>query len=88
MAASKSTRTLFSSPTPPGQSFENVYAFLLPPMCLNRFYVAEGVRLYSQQTWCQVTAGQGRQLLNSVLQPTLEYYVTQCYVENHAVCSF
>ena len=27
------------------------YKLLLPRMCLNRYYVAEGVRIYSQETW-------------------------------------
>ena len=33
---------------------------LLPPMCLNRRYQAEGVRLYSQQTWERVMGSEGR----------------------------
>jgi hypothetical protein len=36
------------------------FPILLPAMCLNRYYVAEGVRLYSQQTWAQVMGDRGR----------------------------
>jgi hypothetical protein len=31
---------------------------LLPRMCLNRFYLAQGVKLYSQDTWKIVFGGQ------------------------------
>ena len=41
---------------------------LLPPMCLNRYYIAEGVRLYSQETWRQVTEGRGIQLVEQYIQ--------------------
>ena len=29
----------------------NLVPMLLPRMCLNRFYLAQGVKLYSQDTW-------------------------------------
>ncbi|KAL7486063.1 hypothetical protein ACHAW6_011669 [Cyclotella cf. meneghiniana] len=34
---------------------------LLPRMCLNRFYLAQGVKLYSQDTWKIVFGGQQQQ---------------------------
>ena len=40
---------------------EEVYPVLLPPMCLNRRYEAEGIRLYSQQTWALVLGEHGRE---------------------------
>ena len=54
---------------------------LIPPMCLNRYcipyrnflfnarryYVAEGVRLYSQETWRQVTMGKGVELVEKYI---------------------
>jgi hypothetical protein len=36
-------------------------------MCLNRYYVAEGVRLYSQQTWEEVMGNRGREEVARVL---------------------
>ncbi len=39
---------------------EETFPVLLPPMCLNRRYQAEGVRLYSQQTWERVMGSKGR----------------------------
>jgi len=39
---------------------EETFPALLPPMCLNRRYQAEGVRLYSQRTWELVMGSDGR----------------------------
>ena len=41
-------------------SREETFPMLLPPMCLNRRYQAEGVRLYSQRTWELVMGSEGR----------------------------
>lgn len=50
MAASMAARALVESVAvselPPADQ-----ALLIPPMCLNRFYLAQGVQIYSQQTW-------------------------------------
>ena len=32
-----------------------------------RYYVAEGVRIYSQETWKQVTADKGKQLVETYI---------------------
>lgn len=88
MAALKTTRLLFQVPPPPGQSHEGVFPILLPPLCLNRYYVAEGVKVYSQNTWCEVTGGRGREILASILEPTLDYYVDQSQTDNHAASFF
>lgn len=72
---------------PPGHQTEEVLAILLPPMCLNRYYVAEGVRIYSQDTWCRVTKGEGRKLISSYLESALDYYIQQSDADNHAVSS-
>ena len=34
----------------------------------NRYYIAEGVRLYSQDTWRHVTEGRGIQLVEQYIQ--------------------
>lgn len=85
MAALKTTRLLFQVPPPPGQSHQSLYPILLPPLCLSRYYVAEGVKVYSQQTWCEVTGGRGREILTGILEPTLDYFVGESKSENHAV---
>jgi len=64
---------------------ERLYPLLIPRMCLNRHYVAEGVRLYSQETWRTVLGHRGRELLVENFAETVAYYETQCEADNHAV---
>ncbi|KAK4472238.1 hypothetical protein MN116_003509 [Schistosoma mekongi] len=85
MAASRAVRTVFEVDPPPGYTRDNIYPILLPAMCLNRYYVAEGVRIYSQDTWCRVTQGEGRKLLSQNLIPAVDYYIEQSDADNHAV---
>ncbi|CAH8468443.1 unnamed protein product [Schistosoma rodhaini] len=85
MAASRAVRTLFEVDPPPGFTRDDIYPILLPAMCLNRYYVAEGVRIYSQDTWCRVTQGEGRKLLGQYLVPAVDYYIQQSDADNHAV---
>ncbi|CAL8072438.1 unnamed protein product [Calicophoron daubneyi] len=85
MAASRATRIFFDVPPPPGNEVTDAYPILLPAMCLNRYYVAEGVRIYSQDTWCRVTKGEGKLLLGKYLTPAIEFYIKQSDADNHAV---
>mmetsp|Transcript_20102 Transcript_20102/g.37851 ORF Transcript_20102/g.37851 Transcript_20102/m.37851 type:complete len:622 (-) Transcript_20102:1635-3500(-) len=48
--------TLFESAVAP-----DLVPMLLPRMCLNRFYLAQGVKLYSQDTWKLVFGNNGMQ---------------------------
>lgn len=43
------------------------YPVLLPRMCLNRYYAADGVRIYSQETWRQVTGTAGKELVEQFI---------------------
>lgn len=54
---------------------EQFLGLLLPRMCLNRYYVAEGVRLYSQETWRLVAGDAGRQLVEKYIDETVRYLV-------------
>jgi len=47
-AASASLRGFL---TKMGTYAEKYHSILIPKMCLNRYYVAEGVKLYSIETW-------------------------------------
>ncbi|XP_046981856.1 uncharacterized protein LOC124551038 isoform X1 [Schistocerca americana] len=59
----------------PEKSRNAFYPQLLPRMCLNRYYmVAEGVRLYSQETWRQVAGAAGVELVESHLEAAVAYY--------------
>ena len=54
-------------------------------MCLNRYYVAEGVRNYSIQTWRTVFGESGKQIVCTYADPIAEYYIAQSQADNHAV---
>lgn len=70
---------------------------LLPRMCLNRFYLAQGVKLYSQDTWRIIfsaaagateTAPRGGGGVGAVARcaaPVCRYYSKMCDADNHAV---
>lgn len=62
-----------------------LYPVLLPRMCLNRHYVAEGVRVYSQDTWKTVIGADGRVYLVELLESVISFYEIQCNADNHAV---
>ncbi|XP_067136446.1 uncharacterized protein [Centruroides vittatus] len=64
---------------------EVFYPVLLPRMCLNRYYVADGVRIYSQETWRRIAKTEGRELVQKYINPVVEYYVSQTKANNHAV---
>lgn len=69
----------------PQEQRRNLYPGLLPRMCLNRHYVAEGVRNLSQKTWREIIALDGKAYLSMHLEETIEYYESQCEADNHAV---
>eukprot|EP00434_Breviolum_minutum_P033205 symbB.v1.2.029381.t1/scaffold3206.1/size61198/7 len=69
-----------------GDEKEKFYPQLLGLMCLNRHYVAEGVRLFSQETWRRVCGPQGgARLLVAHFDSVLDAYVDACRAPNHAV---
>ncbi|XP_072032350.1 uncharacterized protein [Amphiura filiformis] len=84
LAASVATRK-FLLALPDGEARERFNAILLPRMCLNRYYVAEGVRIYSQETWRAVTGTQGKRMVEEYICDVVQYYVAQTEADNHAV---
>lgn len=60
-------------------------AALIPRMCLNRYYVAEGVKLYSQESWRLVMGTRGPAVVGSVINEVVAYYISQSDADNHAV---
>lgn len=82
-AASLATRTVMTNLE---ERFrEEFYVTLLPRMCLNRHYVAEGVRSYSQGTWRMMFRTGGKDFLTRFLEPVVEFYESQVKADNHAV---
>ncbi|GFR51159.1 hypothetical protein Agub_g13515, partial [Astrephomene gubernaculifera] len=68
-----------------GEEREALMPVLLPPMCLNRYYVAEGVRLFAQETWRRVMGCGGRAAVARHAGAVVGHYVAQARANNHAV---
>eukprot|EP00547_Thalassionema_nitzschioides_P008795 CAMPEP_0194227694 /NCGR_PEP_ID=MMETSP0156-20130528/42990_1 /TAXON_ID=33649 /ORGANISM="Thalassionema nitzschioides, Strain L26-B" /LENGTH=735 /DNA_ID=CAMNT_0038960187 /DNA_START=82 /DNA_END=2289 /DNA_ORIENTATION=- len=65
---------------------ESIYPTLIPRMCLNRFYLAQGVKLYSHETWMIIFGqGGGLEAVASNAGAVCRYYVKMCDADNHAV---
>lgn len=47
--------------------------------------MAEGVKLYSQETWRRVTGGRGVVLVEESIGRVVEFYISQSEAANHAV---
>lgn len=68
-----------------------VYPILLPRMCLNRFYLAQGVKLYSHETWkilfdrSKGCAGTGIESVAINAGAICRYYVKMADADNHVV---
>eukprot|EP00406_Dinophysis_acuminata_P017644 CAMPEP_0179335768 /NCGR_PEP_ID=MMETSP0797-20121207/66672_1 /TAXON_ID=47934 /ORGANISM="Dinophysis acuminata, Strain DAEP01" /LENGTH=664 /DNA_ID=CAMNT_0021049183 /DNA_START=1 /DNA_END=1995 /DNA_ORIENTATION=- len=83
-AASTAVRAFMQKATE--TSRERFYPQLLGPMCLNRHYVAEGVRLYSHETWRYVCGPQGgARLLVAHFDSVISAFVEAAEAPNHAV---
>ena len=82
MSACFATRQFFSSLGTVDAAYLDI---LIPPMCLNRYYVAEGVRVYSQETWITVTKRQGVRLVEEHITSVVSFYISQSNADNHAV---
>ncbi|CAL1530399.1 unnamed protein product [Lymnaea stagnalis] len=84
MAGSVATRQFLTS-LPTEEAREKFYSILIPRMCLNRYYMAEGVRIYSQETWRLITHGEGRLLVEKYIKQVVEFYIEATESDNHAV---
>jgi hypothetical protein len=69
----------------PIANLEQLYPVLIPRMCLNRFYLAQGVKLYSHQTWKLVFPESGLDVVTQTIAPIVRYYVQMCDADNHVV---
>ena len=58
---------------------------LLPSICLNRYYIAEGVREVTQKVWVALVGQNGRSVIASSPEKFVQHYVQQLKVKNHAV---
>jgi hypothetical protein len=68
------------------ESDQDIYwRSLLPRLCLNRFYAAEGVRSYSLDTWRLVLGTRGRLLLERHFSAAVDHYTSMSRAQNHMV---
>ena len=81
-AASIATRTVVLSPS---SAREDVLSVLVPRMLLNRHYLAQGVQLYSRETWRLAFGERGRNVAAAHLGAVVAFYVSQAEADNHAV---
>ncbi|XP_025103889.1 uncharacterized protein LOC112569974 [Pomacea canaliculata] len=84
LASSVATRKFFLS-LPTEETRQKFYPLLIPRMCLNRYYMAEGVRIYSQETWRLVTQGTGKSYVEQYIDNVVDYYIQATDSNNHAV---
>ncbi|KAF4528082.1 hypothetical protein B566_EDAN016502 [Ephemera danica] len=84
LAASVAVRR-FLLAMPSDSAREKYYPVLLPRMCLNRYYSAEGVRNYSQETWRQVAGCSGRELVQEHLTSIVEFYSKSAQSPSHTI---
>lgn len=87
MAASVLCRTFWMILLENEAPVEDLYPAILPHMCLNRFYLAQGVKLYSHETWHLIFVKQGSGLdqVAAHAGAVCRYYVKMCDADNHAV---
>ncbi len=64
---------------------EKVVSVLLPRLCLNRYYLADGVRIYSQDTWKMTVGSRGKTLVEEHISDYVDYYILCTKADNHAV---
>ncbi|KAF0991910.1 hypothetical protein HZS_7411, partial [Henneguya salminicola] len=83
LAASVSARCFLTVLVDPCKSIALDY--LLPPICLNRHYLAEGVKLYNIKTWQMITNSQGLSIVEKNMDKYINFYISQAKADNHAV---
>nr|XP_026694367.1 uncharacterized protein LOC113475084 [Ciona intestinalis] len=84
LASSVATRNFLTS-IEDKTKYKEYFPDLLPRLCLNRYYIADGVRIYTQETWAIISGGHGKDLVEDNIEHVVSYYVSSTKAENHAV---
>lgn len=66
----------------PQENHMQYFEGILPRLCINRYFAAEGVRTYSHMTWRQVVGQQGAELVAKFVRSFVEFYISQTQVLN------
>ncbi len=59
---------------------------LLPRLCLNRFYAAEGVKSVSHYSWREIFGQRGKEYYSEIVVLAAQYYSEASKSHNHVVC--
>jgi hypothetical protein len=84
-AASQACRSFYLIAKEDPQLREEFDPILVPRMCLNRYYVAEGVKIYSNETWRLVHEDKGKEVIAKYAKEVCKFYISQSLADNHAV---
>jgi len=84
-AASQAVRSFYVIAKEDDELREKYDDMLVPRMCLNRYYVAEGVKIYSNETWKFVHGEKGKEILCKHAEAVCKFYISQSQADNHAV---
>ena len=84
-AASQAVRSFYLVAKDRTEMRDRYDPLLVPRMCLNRYYVAEGVKIYSNETWVQVHGDQGKEVICRFAAEVATFYISQSQADNHAV---
>lgn len=80
LAASVAVRALLTA-LPVASDRGCCYDVLLPPMCLNRYFMAEGVKRYSHDTWKFIIQDRGPALIAHHIEAVVAFYVAAAEVQ-------
>ena len=68
-----------------GDDARQFYPRMVPRLCMNRHYGAEGVKQYSQETWRLVMGDHGRHAIAEVMEQVVGFLISQAMTDNHIV---
>ena len=65
-----------------------VWDKLLPGLCMNRFYVADGVSTIAREVWHDIINkhGKGRETVTAHITAIVDHYILMSKASNHMVC--
>ena len=82
-AASVASRTFLTALSE--EERNDCWSLLLPRLCLNRYFIAEGVKSYSQETWSLIIGTNGKILIIKYIENMITYYLEMCNAFNHMI---
>lgn len=81
LASSKAARNFLVNSEQPQKHYDE----LVPRLCLNRYYIADGVRIYTQNTWKEIFGEAGKKVVEEHIDAIVKYYIHATQANNHAV---